>query len=117
MHELSIVQSIIEISEAAARANDSRAILAIKVRLGEFTTLTREALEFSFEIARRGTLAANAALEIEPVPMELHCALCGRVSHPQREVRLICPHCGLPLEIVSGEELQVEYIELDEARH
>ncbi len=113
MHELSLAQNIIEISEATARENGARTIHAIKVRLGEFTSVAREALEFAFEVARRGTLAANAALTIECVAMELRCAICGRVNDPMHDVRLSCPKCGLPVEIVSGEELQLEYIELD----
>jgi hydrogenase nickel incorporation protein HypA/HybF len=113
MHELSIAQSIIEIAEAKAREEDSPSIQIIKIRLGEFTTIVREALEFAFEAARQETLAENARLEIEIVPMVVRCATCGVVNDPMREVSLICPQCGLPLEVVSGEELQVEYIEVE----
>jgi hydrogenase nickel incorporation protein HypA/HybF len=115
MHEISIAKSIIEIAEAKAREENSRCIRAIKVRLGEFTTVVREALEFAFEVARRETLAENARLEIESVPMVVRCVVCGPVSDPMREVCLRCPQCGLPLEVVSGEELQVEYIEIESA--
>jgi len=113
MHELSIAQSIIEIAEAKAREENSRCIQIIKVRLGEFTTVVREALEFAFEVARRETLAESARLEIEAVPMVLRCVACGPVTDPVRQVCLICPRCGLPLEVVSGEDLQVEYIEVE----
>jgi len=114
MHELSIAQSIIEIAEAKAREENSRCIQTIKIRLGEFTTVVREALEFAFEVARRDTLAETARLEIESAPMVVRCVMCGLVTEPAREVCLICPQCGLPLEVVSGEELQVEYIEVED---
>jgi hydrogenase nickel insertion protein HypA len=65
MHELSIAKGIIEIAEAKAREENSRCIQTIKVRLGEFTTVVREALEFAFEVACLETLAKNARLEIE----------------------------------------------------
>jgi hydrogenase nickel incorporation protein HypA/HybF len=113
MHELSIAQSIIEIAEVKAREANSRRIQLIKIRLGEFTTVVREALDFAFEVARRETLAENARLEIESVPMVVRCVACGAVTDPVREVCLLCPQCGLPLEVVSGEELQVEYIEIE----
>jgi len=112
MHEISIAESIIEIAEATAREQNSSHIQAIKIRLGQFTTIAREALEFAFEVVRQGTLADRARLEIEIVPMVLHCVLCGPIDDPLRELCLICPQCGLPLKIVSGEELQVEYIEV-----
>jgi hydrogenase nickel incorporation protein HypA/HybF len=113
MHEISIAQSIIEIVEAEARAANSTNVQTIKIRLGEFTTIVPEALEFAFEIARSETLAENARLEIEIVPMVVRCVTCGPVADPVRCVCLICPQCGLPLEIISGEELQVEYIEIE----
>jgi len=113
VHELSIAQDIIELAAATAREKHSRAIQKIKVRLGEFTTIAREALEFAFEVARGGTLAATAQLEIEIVPMVTRCVSCGPVKNPAREVCLICAQCGLPLEIVVGAELQVEYVDLE----
>jgi hydrogenase nickel incorporation protein HypA/HybF len=116
MHEISIAQSIIEIAEAKARQENSRCIQVIKIRLGEFTTVVREALEFAFEVARLETLAENARLEIESVAMTVRCVICGSVSNPVRAVCLICPQCGLPLEVVSGEEFQVEYIEIEAER-
>jgi hydrogenase nickel incorporation protein HypA/HybF len=113
MHEISIAQSIIEIAEAQAREANSPCIQTIKIRLGEFTTIVPEALEFAFEVARRDTLAGNARLEIAIVPLVVRCAACGPVTDPVRALCLICPQCGLPLEIISGEELQVEYIEIE----
>jgi hydrogenase nickel incorporation protein HypA/HybF len=83
------------------------------LRLGEFTTIVREALEFAFEIARQGTLAEYALLEIEVVPMVVRCVVCDALTQPVQAVRLICAQCGFPLEIVSGEELQIEYIEIE----
>jgi hydrogenase nickel incorporation protein HypA/HybF len=113
MHEISIALNIIEIAEAKARERNSPCIQTIKIRLGEFTTVVREALEFAFEVARRDTLAENARLEIESVAMVLRCVVCGPVTSPARSVCLLCPQCGLPLEVVSGEELHVEYIEVE----
>lgn len=112
MHEISVAQSIINIAEANARRQNSNWIQTVKIRLGEFTTIVPDALEFAFEVARRGTLAQEATLEIEFVPMVTRCVLCGAVNDPVRQICLLCPQCGLPLEIVSGEELQLEYIEV-----
>jgi len=57
VHELSIAQDIIELAEATAREKHSRAIQKIKVRLGEFTTIAREALEFAFDVAKNVRLS------------------------------------------------------------
>ena len=113
MHEISIAESIVQIAEAKAREQNARSIQVIKLRLGTFTTIVAEALQFAFEICRAGTLARNASLEIESVPMVVRCVVCEAETQPAGGVCLICEQCGFPLEIVSGEELQIEYIEVD----
>lgn len=113
MHEISIAESILEIAERQARSQNARSIQLIKLRLGEFTTIVREALEFAFEIARQGTLAEQAVLEIETVSILVHCAVCDKATQPVAGICLICTVCGFPMEILSGEELQIEYIEVE----
>ncbi|MBB5059944.1 hydrogenase nickel incorporation protein HypA/HybF [Granulicella aggregans] len=113
MHEISIAESILEIAEEQARAQNARSIQLIKLRLGEFTTIVREALEFAFEIARQGTLAEDAVLEIETVSILVRCAVCDRATQPVVGICLICTVCGFPMEILTGEELQIEYIEVE----
>ena len=113
MHEISIAESIIQIAEAKACEQNARSIQVIKLRLGTFTTIVAESLQFAFEIARQRTLARDARLEIEIVPMVVRCVVCEESTQPLHGVCLICEECGFPLEIVSGEELQIEYIEVD----
>jgi hydrogenase nickel incorporation protein HypA/HybF len=45
--------------------------------------------------------------------MVVRCVVCEATTQPVHGVCLICDQCGFPLEIVSGEELQIEYIEVD----
>jgi hydrogenase nickel incorporation protein HypA/HybF len=113
MHEISIAESILQIAEAKAREQNARSIQRIKLRLGSFTTIVPEALQFAFEIARVGTLSHEARLEIEIVPMIVRCVVCESSTQPIGGVRLVCAKCGFPLEIVAGEELQIEYIDVD----
>ncbi len=114
MHELALAQSVLEIGETEARKHRAKCILKIKLRLGEFTGVVREALEFSFQAAKVGTLAESADLEIESVPLASRCPNCGRTARPEGDLCLLCPACGAPVEILSGREMLVEYIDLDE---
>ena len=113
MHEISIAESIVQIAEAKAREQNAQSIQVIKLRLGTFTTIVPDALEFAFDICREGTLARDARLDIEIVPMVVLCVVCEASTQPVQGVCLICEQCGFPLEIVSGEELQIEYIEVN----
>jgi len=116
MHELSIAESIIDLAVEEAKKRNSSAVVTIKLRLGEFTGVVREALDFGFEVARRGTLAETAVLEIEVVPLKSRCPECGLVGRPIDDFCFLCTACGRPVEIISGREMQVEYLELEEAK-
>jgi len=113
MHELSIAQSIIEIAENIARENDSKAVKKIKVQIGEFSGVVKEALEFSFDIAKVGTIAENAELEIEIVKFKSICNFCGFVLETMNDFNLFCPNCSEPMSIISGREMRVEYIGIE----
>lgn len=113
MHEASIVQSIIEIAETEARRHGASAISRIKLRIGEFRGVAGEALEFSFMVLRSGTLAAEAVLEVETVPLRMNCQHCGDYACGLSELSFICPDCGADVSIEGGRELEVEYLELD----
>jgi hydrogenase nickel incorporation protein HypA/HybF len=115
VHELSIAESILDLAVEEAKKRNSTAVVTIKLRLGEFTGVAREALEFGFEIARQDTLAERAVLEIEVVPLKTRCPLCGLIGRPIDDFCLLCAACGSPMEIISGREMQVEYLELAEA--
>jgi hydrogenase nickel incorporation protein HypA/HybF len=113
MHEIGIAESLIEIAEVKAREANARSIQVIALRLGEFTTVVREALEFAFEIAKQGTLAGNARLEIEVVPTRVQCVVCAVDAELLRGAALRCERCGFPLKIICGEEMQIDYIEIE----
>ncbi len=112
MHELSIAQSIVDLAVSEARKHPALAIKTIKIRLGEFTSVVREALELAFDAVALGTLAAAATLEIEVVPLATQCFNCRLSFCPAQGFCFLCTRCGAPVEIVAGTEMQVEYIEL-----
>jgi len=113
MHEMAIAQSIIEIVEREARKHNSGSVKRVKVQIGEFSGVVKEALEFSFEIAKSGTVAENAELEIEVIGFKARCKVCDFEINGVDDFNLFCPRCEDPMEIVSGREMRVEYIEIE----
>lgn len=115
MHELSIALSLVEIAgDAAARAGVER-VTVVHVRVGALAGVVRESLEFSFEIAAADTPLAGARLEVEPVPVLLHCAVCDADVAPPSLQQFRCPRCGTPsADVVQGRELNLVAIEYDE---
>ena len=71
-------------------------------------------LAFAFGVLSRDTLCDGAVLEQEIVPARLHCADCAREWEIELPV-FRCPSCGgAEVQVVSGDELEVESIEVEE---
>jgi hydrogenase nickel incorporation protein HypA/HybF len=102
-------------ASAAAETAGAGPITAVHLRLGAMAGVVREALEFSFAIAAEGTPLAGARLEIEDVPLIIHCAVCGQDVRPAGPTSFRCPHCHTPsADVVQGRELDLVALEFDE---
>lgn len=113
MHELSIA---LEIRDIVHRAfpSDARRVERVHVRVGELAGVVPDSLSFSFDAVTAGTVLEGAVLEIERVPFRLHCEECGNAFIGQNGVGL-CTTCGGSRTIVvSGMELQVTAIEVED---
>lgn len=114
MHELSIARSVVDLAVRAASEDDAERILRVGVRLGDFSGVDAGALDAAFQVARLGTAAEAAALEIDSVPLVCHCNACDvDFEVDDRHGVARCPHCGVPSgEIRSGMELEVTFVEV-----
>lgn len=109
MHELAIAESVIAI--ACENAGDRR-VAKVELTVGHLRQVVPSALEFSFEIAAQGTAAEGAELELTLVPARGACRGCGAETE-LGGFPFACGGCGrLDLEIVAGEELVVEALEV-----
>lgn len=115
MHETGIAASILEIAEREALRYGAAAITSVCVRVGDFSNVVPEALQFSFDALKADTSAARAVLEIIRVPVKARCPVCSEEVTPEGGVILWCPRCGSPLEVLSGTELDVVSIDLEDS--
>jgi hydrogenase nickel incorporation protein HypA/HybF len=113
MHELSIVASLFEVLEAKARENQATKIVGVKLKVGKLAGVVPEFLQSAFDSYKRDTIAAEAKLEMEEVPLKLRCRKCA-ADIVQEEYSLLCPYCGsTDLEILEGMELLLDKIDLE----
>ena len=110
MHELSIIQGVVELCE---QHSGGRPVLAVSLEIGALSGVVTDALEFCFEAATKGTLLEGAKLEIERIAATGFCSDCGVVS----EIKAYfdpCPSCGaLALALRTGEEMRVKDLEVE----
>ena len=111
MHEMSITQGIIDISEQHA---GGRRVLAVDVEIGELSSVVPESIEFCFEACSQGTLLEGARINIIRIPGRGQCLDCG-ADTPLSSLFDACQCCGgYRVKVVAGEEMRVREIEVDE---
>jgi hydrogenase nickel incorporation protein HypA/HybF len=112
MHELSIAEGVVEVALRHARG---RSVAAVEVKVGHLRQVVPSALEFAFELVAQGTPVEGAELALEEVPAAGLCRRCGSESELDG-FPLACGACGsLDLELVRGEELLVDALEIEDA--
>ena len=111
MHELSIAEAVVEI---ASRHAAGRKVSKVELKVGHLRQVVPSALEFAFELLTNGTPLEGAELAMEDVPARGRCRACGADTE-MRAFPLQCACCGgIDLELLAGEELLVEALEMEE---
>lgn len=113
MHEMAIAEGVLDIALDYAKKNNAQRIAEIGLLIGEMSGVVVESLEFSFNMIAKDTIAENAKLVVKRTPLIGRCTKCGKEFHVEH-YDFWCPECkdGV-LFILSGREMQVEYLEVD----
>ncbi|MEM8832070.1 MAG: hydrogenase maturation nickel metallochaperone HypA, partial [Cyanobacteria bacterium P01_G01_bin.19] len=83
MHEVSIMQNTLDLAIAQAKKHGGSKIDCLTLKIGRLSGVIPEALEFAFEVLTQGTIAENAQLEIETIPVVCYCQYCDRQFQPE----------------------------------
>jgi hydrogenase nickel incorporation protein HypA/HybF len=112
VHELSLASAIVN---TVAKHADGRPVTVVNLRVGRLRQVIPDTLDFYFEFVARGSVCEGARLEQEVIDARLRCRPCAcewDIEIPAFR----CPRCGgSEVEIATGEEFEVESIEVEEA--
>jgi hydrogenase nickel incorporation protein HypA/HybF len=110
MHELSVSSAVLDtvLKHAAGRR-----VTVVSLRIGHLRQVVPDSLAFYFELVSRESLC-GARLEQEYIPAVLRCEACDREWDPE-DAWFACTGCGGAGEVIAGNELEVESIEVEEA--
>lgn len=112
MHELWLCRQILDIVKQKTQDHVEQHIKHIYLEVGQLAGIDPSALEFSFEVVARGSVAENAILVIIDVPAKARCEHCGQVIDIQAYGET-CPTCSSSaLTITQGESLRVKSLEV-----
>ncbi len=123
MHELSVSSAIVD---TVLRHAEGRQVTVVHLKVGRLRQVVPDSLEFYFGIVSRDTLCEGARLEQQLINGLMRCRACAGEWDPAPPItehsldpssmlpQFRCPACGeAGAEIIAGDELQVESIDVD----
>ena len=111
MHELGITRNIVAIVADAAKG---RRVTRVTLEIGMLAGIMPEAIAFCFETVAQGTAIEGATLDIIQIEARARCRSCG--AHYRTQTLYAPCACGSrDCERLSGEELNVKSMQLEEA--
>jgi len=113
MHEYSIVQSLIDLTEEKAKQNRATKVTKIEVKIGVLSGVEVQLLETAFNTFKEGTMYENAEFITIIQPVVIKCKECGIEKSLDKD-EYLCPNCKSGnLEIIDGEEMYLMSLELE----
>lgn len=114
MHEVSIAQGMLDRALDYCGKNGYATITSITVKIGKAAGVVPDSLQFAFEILKPDTIAKNAELIIDVVPVSGTCNSCGGHFTVEETYVIQCPLCGgMSLKIETGRELNIVEMEVE----
>jgi hydrogenase nickel incorporation protein HypA/HybF len=111
MRELESTQSILK--KSLLQVKDSTRIKSVYVLVGEVAELDQSLIRKHWHELSRGTPAEHAQLHFRSKKAEVQCMACFSKYQPLNG-EIHCPYCGsCGAKILSGEEFELESIELE----
>ncbi|MCP4022192.1 MAG: hydrogenase maturation nickel metallochaperone HypA [Desulfobacteraceae bacterium] len=113
MHEMGIAEQLAQIAIDSIPADiENPKVEIVNLRIGKMAAIVEHSLTFCFEIIVKDTPLEGARLEIDFVPVMVHCTGCDNEWEVEGPV-FQCPNCKEgKVEMLSGREIQITSIEL-----
>lgn len=111
MHELGIAEDLAAIVLGEAYKAGISEVNRINIAFGQMVQIVPDIFRFAFREAVAGTVAENAEVDIEIIPVKMRCAVCGD-DFIVDDNKFACRKCSSTnIEIIQGKELLIKSIE------
>jgi len=116
VHELSVAESILEITLRHAASAGAARVTDLHLVIGDLSSVIDDSLRFYWDLISKGTPAEGANLHFKRIPITVECLDCG-TRYEARRGDLRCVRCGGErIRIVAGREFLLEAIEVNGSR-
>jgi len=113
MHELALMQGVMETVKESATANSISKVSKVRLVVGKLSMALPDSMQFAFEvISTDEELFRSAVLEIEEKEVVCSCQQCQQLFTQQEQYIFVCSGCGSnQVDIIQGRELYLDYYE------
>ena len=107
--------NILDIILEYAQKNNATKIKQVNLKIGVLSDVIPDWAQTYFSMLSKDTIADDALLNIEKVPLTLKCRSCGfEKTYEEGDWRFFCEQCeSTDIEIMSGRDLTVTSIEIE----
>ncbi|MBF0327885.1 MAG: hydrogenase maturation nickel metallochaperone HypA [Nitrospirae bacterium] len=113
MHEVSIAEGLLATAVNECKKSGYGKIEKVSIKIGKASGVMPEALLFAFDAMKPDTIASEAVLDIEEVPLAGICLYCEKNFETEDSYLLCCPHCeSSSFRVISGRELDITELEV-----
>jgi hydrogenase nickel incorporation protein HypA/HybF len=114
MHEIQVMESILDIALKHAKRSHVKKIVSIHLEIGELSDLEDEWIQYYFDLLSKNTIARDAKLNIKKMPIVVQCDKCKMKYNVKKEEigDAACPGCHCQAcTLISGSEYYVKDME------
>jgi len=119
MHELSLVQNLLEQLENIRINHNAKSILNVVVVIGKFSGVVTDSFVFAFDTLKNEfEKIKNANLIIENPPEKTYCPVCNTLYNDYFKDKylnnaLICENCKSPLLTADEKDIILKQVEME----
>lgn len=111
MHEIKIAEDLSLIVLETANKEKLRKVTRVNISFGQLVQIVPDIFRFAFSETVKSSVAENAEVNIEIVPVKLKCMVCGDDFNINENL-FACNKCGsTDVGIIQGKELFIKSIE------
>ena len=113
MHEASLILGVLETVNKHCQRDGYHKINSIRLRIGKASSIHPDSLHFAFDAAKIHTLASDAKLIIETIPLGGICNTCNHTFEVENFI-FNCPSCqSTDLDVNQGFDMEIVDMDVD----
>jgi hydrogenase nickel incorporation protein HypA/HybF len=111
MHEIGIAEDLSLIVLDTAKKENLSKVTKVNISFGQLVQIVPDIFEFAFRETVRNSVAQDAVIDIEIIPVKVKCKNCGS-DFQVTDFLFACNVCySTDIEIIQGKELFITSIE------